>query len=115
MIIGIVILCIIFLFWLYFHFFCGFGNFKGRSYNSYQKRATNSTCFYKDIPAQAEDFRYDINSLGLGGDAAIAFTLHGKEYNEFIKNVADNYHGEIQGYLYNRKLDYTGLQHMPRR
>lgn len=105
-----IIFGIILVFWLFFHIFLGFGNFKGRSYDSYQKRATSSTCFYKDIPAQAEDFRYEINNLGLGEDAAIAFTLHGQEYNEFIKNVADNYHGEINAYTYNKKLDYTGLK-----
>ena len=103
-------LCGIFVWWLLIHVVMGLGIWKGKSYETYLHR-TSYKLYCDDLPEGAEDFRYRSENFGLAASCAMAFTLHGQEYDDFIKYISEKYHdGKIVGYLYKRELDYTGMK-----
>ena len=83
-----VIFGILFGFWAFLHFGLKLGTWKGTSYEVYKEHAYRGF-FYEDLPAGAQDFRFQCSKFGLAARSAAAFTLKGEDYKDFITHVAD--------------------------
>ena len=90
---GIVIAILIFMmFYAVFHYGAHLGHWRGRSFQTYRDRAyqTGSGGFLlRELPAGAQDFRFQCQNYGLAAKSVAAMTLTGQEYDEFMSVIAN--------------------------
>ncbi|MBR3104327.1 MAG: hypothetical protein IKH46_10960 [Lachnospiraceae bacterium] len=76
------------------HYGMGLGFWKGKSFDTYQKRTVQAVNMLQALPENAQDFRFRCNSLGMGATSVVAFTLSGEDYENFISTFQGKYNAQ---------------------
>ena len=86
----IICICVIVGILFVFRYVADLGMWSGTSFDTYKEKAYRGQ-FCDELPNDSKDFRFYCFNCGLGAYSMAAFTLDGKDYDDYIDGIPGKY------------------------
>ena len=86
----IICICVIVGILFVFRYVADLGMWSGTSFDTYKEKAYRGQ-FCDELPNDSKDFRFYCFNCGLGAYSMAAFTLDGKDYDDYIDGIPEKY------------------------